>query len=384
MINVFQPSLGDEEADAVREVFAGNWLGYGPRTKQFEAEFAVHLGVSPDQLIFINSATSGLFLATELLGLGPADDVVVPAICFVANGNSTRSTGARPVFCDVDPHTLNPTVEDVERALTPSTKAVMVLHYGGHPGDIAAIARLCRQRGVVLIEDTVGSISSHVDGKMCGTFGDIAIWSFDSRKIISTGDGGMIFVRDPELRARAHRLAYHGLVDRSAFITASKSPHHWWGLDIQDVGRRLIGNDVTAAIGSVQLRKLPEFIGRRREVAARYDELLVGVEGIRIPPPLPRGHGSSYCFYWVQLDPAIRDRVAEDLLDRGIYTSFPYEPLHKVPIYGGSRELPGTDAVSEATLLLPLHQAITNTEVATVATALANSVADRSTWTQAA
>ncbi|MER5268770.1 DegT/DnrJ/EryC1/StrS family aminotransferase [Actinosynnema sp. NPDC002837] len=384
MINVFQPSLGDEEAEAVREVFATNWLGYGPRTRAFEAEFAAHLGVSSDQLIFINSATSGLFLATELLGLGPADDVVVPAISFVANGNAILSSGARPVFCDVDPHTLNPSVEDVERALTPRTKAVMVLHYGGFPGDIAAIAQLCQERGVVLIEDTVGSISSHVDGKMCGTFGDIAIWSFDSRKIISTGDGGMIFVRDPELHARAHRLAYHGLVDRSAFTTASKSPSHWWGLDIQDVGRRLIGNDVTAAIGSVQLRKLPGFIERRRQVSARYDELLAGVEGIRIPPPAPAGHGSSYCFYWVQIDPAIRDQVAADLLEQGIYTSFRYEPLHKVPIYGGSGELPGTDVASASTLLLPLHQAITDDEAETVATALVNSVAKRSNWTRVA
>ncbi|HCT79839.1 MAG TPA: DegT/DnrJ/EryC1/StrS family aminotransferase, partial [Micromonosporaceae bacterium] len=246
MINVFQPTLGDEELEAISEVFASNWLGYGARTREFETEFADYLGVGSDRLIFINSATAGLFLATELLGLGPGDEVVLASVSFVANANAIVDTGARPVFCDVDPRTLNASVTDVERAMTSRTKAVMVLHYGGYPGDIADIAALCRKRGVTLIEDAAISIASSVNGAKCGTFGDIAVWSFDSRKLITTGDGGMLYVRDDQLARRAHRLAYHGLEERSAFTTATKVPHRWWDLSIEEVGRRVIGNDVTA------------------------------------------------------------------------------------------------------------------------------------------
>lgn len=147
MINVFQPSLGEAELLALSEVFASNWLGHGPRTDEFEARFADHIGVEPDRMVFLNSGTAGLFLATELLDLGPGDEVVLPSVSFVAAANAIAATGARPVFCDVDPHGLHPTVEHVERAMTPRTRAVIVLHYGGYPGEVTGIAALCRQRG---------------------------------------------------------------------------------------------------------------------------------------------------------------------------------------------------------------------------------------------
>ncbi|EDY52401.1 BusR, partial [Streptomyces clavuligerus] len=242
--------------------------------------------------------------------------------------------GARPVFCDVDPRTMNPSVADVERVMTPRTKAVMLLHYGGLPGDIAATAALCRDRGVALIEDAACSVASSVDGRMCGTFGDIAVWSFDSRKIITTGDGGMLHVRDPELARRAHRLAYHGIAERSAFTTAAQGTDRWWGLDVEYVGRRLIGNDLTAAIGQVQLSRLPAFVARRAELTTLYDEALAGLDGVRLPPRPPVDHRSTHYFYWVQLPEDRRDRVAKSLLARGVYTTFRYMPLHRVPLYG--------------------------------------------------
>ncbi|WP_410655436.1 DegT/DnrJ/EryC1/StrS family aminotransferase [Amycolatopsis sp. lyj-112] len=377
MIHMFQPSVGAEELAAVGEVFDSNWLGYGQRTKAFEKEFAEHLGVPAESVLFINSATSGLHLTMELLECGPGDEVVLPSVSFVANANSIVSSGARPVFFDVDPHTMNPSVADIEAVLTPRTKAVTVLHYGGHPGDIVGITELCRDRGITLIEDAACSIGSKVDGKACGSFGDIAVWSFDSRKIITTGDGGMIYVRDPELARRAHRLAYHGMEDRGAFATMSKEPHRWWDLDIHDLGRRLIGNDVTAAIGRVQLRRLPEFIERRGEIIAMYDRLLADTEGIVLPPRLPDGHVSTNYFYWVRLDADIRDLVAEDLLSRGIYTTFRYPPLHEVPIYGVETHLPGTDEAAATLLLLPLHQTLTDDEVRQVAGELVEAVGQR-------
>ncbi|MEN8655953.1 DegT/DnrJ/EryC1/StrS family aminotransferase [Streptomyces sp. 21So2-11] len=374
MINVFQPSLGDEELEAIAKVFADNWLGHGPRTKEFEAQFAEHIGAEPEQVLFINSATAGLFLAGELLELGPGDDVVMPSASFVAAGNAIASTGARLVFCDVDARTLNPTADDVERALTPRTKAVLVLHYGGMPGEIAAIAELCRERGVPLIEDAACAVASSVDGTACGAFGDVAMWSFDSMKVLVTGDGGMLYVRDLELARKARQLAYHGL-EQSSGYSAAKVSHRWWELNVQSFGRRVIGNDITAAVGTVQLRRLPAFIERRREITETYDRLLADVDGVRVPPPLPAGHKSSYYFYWVQMDPAIRDQVASALLDRGVYTTFRYPPLHKVPAYGyEGGSLPGTEESAENTLLLPLHQGLDDEDLKTVVTALREAV----------
>jgi dTDP-4-amino-4,6-dideoxygalactose transaminase len=378
MYNIFQPSLGDEELEALRAVFADNWLGHGPRTRKFEAEFAEHLGVPAEQVIFINSATSGLFLSTELLDLGPQDDVVLPSISFVGAANAISARGCRPVFCDVDARTLNPTAAQIERVLTPRTKAVLILHYGGHPGDIAEIAALCEERGVRLIEDAACAVSSRVDGQMCGTFGDIAMWSFDAMKILVTGDGGMLYVADPDLARRAHQLAYHGLGHVSGLSASAKVPSRWWDLNVTAFGRRVVGNDMTAAVGSVQLRRLPDFIERRREIAATYDRLLAGAEGIVTPPALPAGHTSSHYFYWVQLDPEIRDQVAADLLERDIYTTFRYAPLHKVPAYRADVHLPGADRGSDRTLLLPIHQALDDTEVRTIADELRKSVEHRS------
>lgn len=376
VINVFQPSLGEAELAAVADVFAASWPGSGPRSRDFEARFAEHLGAGPEQLLFINSCTAGLFLAMELLETGPGDEVVLPSVSFVGAANAVAATGARPVFCDVDPRGLNPTAEQVARVLTPRTKAVLVLHYGGHPGWIAEIAELCRERGVPLVEDAACAVASSAGGRACGTFGDIGIWSFDAMKVLVTGDGGMLYVRDPELAGRARSLAYHGLA-RSSGYTSTGRTARWWEVELTGFGRRIIGNDLTAALGLVQLERLPGFVARRHEIAARYDALLADAEGVRLPPPLPAGHESSGYFYWVQLDPAIRDRVAATLLERGVYTTFRYPPLHRVPEYGADGpELPGTDEASESTLLLPLHQGLDDEQVRTVARELRAAVTE--------
>jgi aminotransferase len=369
VINVTQPSIGAEELAAVGAVFESKWLGFGPRTQEFEEQFGEFLGVPADRVLFLNSATSALFLATELLGIGPGDEVVLPSNGFIANANCVLAAGARPVFCDIDESHLNPSVQDILDVLTPRTKAVMILHYGGYPGDLEKIAALCAERGIPLIEDVAVSIASSVDGQMCGTFGDLGVWSFDARKVITTGDGGMLYARDPELARRARRLAYHGLEDRSSFTTAAKSPHLWWSFDIEDIGRRLIGNDITAAIGTVQLGKLAGFIERRAAIGRRYDRALADVAGVRTPPPLPAGHLSTHYFYWLRFDSlAIRDRVSEHLLEQGIYTSWRYYPLHRVPRYGATHALlPKTEAVSDTALLLPAHQSLTDEEVDLVA-----------------
>jgi dTDP-4-amino-4,6-dideoxygalactose transaminase len=379
MITIFQPTLGAEELAAVSEVFDSRWLGHGPRTAAFEAAFAEHLDVDPAGVVFLNSCTAGLFISIELLELGEGDEVVLPSISFVAAANAVAATGARPVFCDVDPYTLNPRRSDIEAAITDQTKAVLVLHYGGYPGEITSIAHLCRERGIPLIEDAACAVASSVDGRVVGGFGDMAMWSFDAMKILSTGDGGMLYVRDPELARRARRLAYHGLEQSSGFSKARVS-HRWWELDVRDFARRVIGNDLTAAIGLVQLRRMPEFIQRRKEIVDFYDAELADVDGLRLPPSLPAGHESSYYFYWVQMAPGIRDQMAADLYAAGVYTTFRYPPLHRVPAYQADADLalPGVDHASETTLCLPLHQGLDDIEVRKVVTEVRKSVEARS------
>lgn len=376
MINVFQPSLGEAELAAVGEVFASGWLGHGPRTERFEAAFAAHLGVPAGQTILINSCTAGLFLAMELLELGPGDEVVLPSISFVAAANAVAARGALPVFCDVDPRTLNPSVRQIADCVTERTRAVVVLHYGGYPGDIAGIAQYCRDRGLFLVEDAACAVASRAGGQACGTFGDLAVWSFDAMKVLVTGDGGMLYVRDPALAETARRMAYHGLRQSNGFANA-RVTHRWWELDVQHFARRLIGNDVTAAIGLVQLERLPSFVARRREVTEWYDRELAGLPGVLLPPALPEGHETSYYFYWVQLPPELRDRIAADLLADDVYTTFRYPPLHRVPAYGSAATLPNADHAAETTLCLPLHQSLDEADLRHVVTALRKAVETR-------
>jgi dTDP-4-amino-4,6-dideoxygalactose transaminase len=378
MINVFQPTLGAQELAAVAEVFDSSWIGKGRRTAAFEAAFADHLGVAHDRVTSVSCCTEALFISMELAGVGPGTEVVLPTVSFVGAGNAVAARGARPVFCDVDPRTLAPTVSDVAAALGPRTRAVIVLHYGGYPGEVVEIAELCRERGVLLIEDTACSVASRVDGQACGTIGDIGVWSFDSQKILVTGDGGMLSARDPQMVARAAKLAYFGLEQFSGFSQAKVADTRWWDYEISSFSRRSITNDMQAAIGLVQLRRLAGFVERRSEIAGHYDRELCDLPGVLTPPALPAGHASSYYLYWVQMDEGIRDAVARDLYDQGIYTTFRYPALHKVAAYGSDARLPKAESAVARTLCLPLHQALSDADVEATIAALRAAVSGRS------
>jgi dTDP-4-amino-4,6-dideoxygalactose transaminase len=361
MINVFEPALREEELDAVKAVFESNWVGKGRLTDQFESQFASFLGIDRKQIRSLSCCTEGLFQSMGMIGAGPGDEVILPTISFVGAANAVAACGARPIFCDVDGRTLNPTAELIERKITPRTKAIMILHYGGVPCDMDEMVDLARDRGLALVEDNACSVASRYRDKACGTFGDFGSWSFDAMKILVTGDGGMIYCKSPERAQQVEELVYLGLLTKSGLSGANEG--RWWEFEIGSFGRRAIMNDMSSAIGLEQLKKLAGFIARRREIHEAYDRLLSDLNWLQLPPEIPPYSESSYYFYWLQMAPGARDRLAKYLRENDIYTTFRYYPLHWVKGYGSTDVLPGAEKSALETLCIPMHQSLTDEQV---------------------
>lgn len=366
MINLFQPHARDAELAAIEDVFSSNWLGTGERVEQFEQAFGEYIGRPAAEVQAISSCTEGLFQAITALELGPGDDVILPTISFIGAAHAVRSSGARVVLCDVDPKTLNATVEHVEQAVTPATKAVLILHYGGEPGAVAEIAELAEQRSLLLIEDAALGLGAFAGGRACGTFGEVGVWSFDSMKALTTGDGGMVWCRNQDTADRV-RLSIRLGVGSSGFSRRVDSSR-WWEIDPSGIGRKGTMNDVAASIGLVQLERLPGFLRRRNEIAAAYDAGLADVAWVTVPDQ--RAPQGAPTFYWIQTPSSFRDRLATRLLGRDIYTTFRYWPLHKTQMYRSDGKFPGADHAAGSTLLLPLHQSLLDTDVERVLDAI--------------
>ena len=245
MINIFQPCLGQEELAGVERVFKSNWIGKGREVVQFEKEFAEAHQSTPDHFTSTTCCTEGLFLAPELFNCA-GYDIIVPTISFVAAGNAVLAADANLVLCDVDPWTLNVRAEDIAKKLTASTKAVFVTHYGGFPCDMDPILDLCAKRRIKVIEDAACAPFAFYKGRACGTMGDMGVWSFDAMKILVTGDGGMIYLKDPEMVARAKEYLYLGLPGKSKSGMDSTENDAWWVYDVAQSGRRAIMNDIAA------------------------------------------------------------------------------------------------------------------------------------------
>jgi aminotransferase len=365
MINIFQPQLGDEELQSIKEVFESKWIGKGKKTDVFEHKFAEHLGVSRQQICSTNCCSEGLFSSMELLDIRKGDEVIVPTISFVGAANAVCYHGAKLVFCDVDRRTLNVRAEDIEKKLTPRTKAVLLIHYGGVPCEMDAIMALAQERGFKVIEDSACSIASRYKSKACGTIGDMGMWSFDAMKILVCGDGACLYFNSEELTERARKWLYFGLESKSGF--SNSVDEKWWEFEISSFGHRAIINDVTAAMALVQLNKLPEFIEKRRQIHQQYDVLLHDISWLTTPLPLPDYCQSSYYFYHIQLEGDRRDAMARYLREKGIYTTFRYFPLHRVKFYGLDTSLENADYAADHTLCLPIHQALTENEVQYIA-----------------
>ena len=357
-IQLFSNSLGDEELQAIKPIFDSKWIGFGSEAKLFEKELGKKIGCS--RLLTVNSCTSALFMSMKILGIAPGDEVIIPSINFIGAANAVLEVGAKPIFADVDPEYLNILPEEIERLRNKNTKAIILLHYGGHPCDMEKIREITE--GIYIIEDSANSILSKYKGANCGTLGDIGCFSFDAMKILSIGDGGAIIVKDEKLFEKAQQLRYLGFKDRQSGIDALKEKdHRWWEIELYRSSGRYITNDISSAIGRVQLRKLDSFIKRRKEVWNIYQKELSDLGWLTTPPePLPETE-SSYYFYWVKLKE--RDKLAKHLIENGIYCTFRYYPLHLIKYYDHKERLANSELLSDITLNIPIHQNLSDNDI---------------------
>ncbi len=364
MINVFQPSLGQEELDAIQRVFQSNWLGKGKLTKAFEEGFADHLRTDSGLVRSTNCCSEGLFSSMKIFDIQPGDEVIMPTISFVGAANAVCANGSKVVFCDVDKRTLNVTADILEKKITPKTKAILLIHYAGVPCDMDPIMELAAAHNIRVIEDSACSVASTYKGRACGTIGDMGMWSFDAMKILVCGDGSILYLKDKELADKAEKLMYFGLESKSGFSNSVDAK--WWEFEISQFGHRAIMNDITAAMALEQLKKLPSFIAKRKAIHEFYDEQLRDVPFLDLPQPLSADCTSSYYFYHVQLPGGQRDELAQYLRQNGIYTTFRYYPLHQVKYYGCTERFADAEYAANNTLCLPIHQSLSDNDLAYV------------------
>lgn len=367
-IQLFRPDFGPAEQEAARRVLESGWVGRGVLTSKFEAAFASHIGVDAEQVLMLPSATDGLFHATAMLDLLPGDEVILPSVSFIGAAQAVAAVGATVRLADVDPHSLNPSVYSLDAARSSCTKAVVLIHYGGTPCEMVAIMDWANFHGIKVIEDSACSPASRLDGQACGTFGDFAVWSFDSMKMLSTVEGGAIYVKDRALMAKLRRDCALGMSTTAGH--SSTSSERWWEFDVSAPGRRSQFNDFSAALGLTQLSRLPEMLGKRQQIVRIYNARLQDVASLTLSPPTPRRVQDSHYFYWIQVARDRRDALARHLRERGIYTSFRYFPLHRTTLFASDASLPGANHAADTTLNLPCHSLLTEVDVNTVADAI--------------
>ncbi len=370
-----RPDIGEAEITAVTEALHSGWVTTGPKTRAFEEAFTAYLGGGL-QSIAVNSATAGLHLALEALGIGPGDEVIAPTLTFTATVEVVRYLGADPVLVDVDPVTLNIAPEEIRAAITPRTKAILPVHYGGLACRMDTILAIAREHGLKVVEDAAHALPTTWQGRLVGQLdSDVTVFSFYANKTMTTGEGGMAVTRDARLAERMRVMRLHG-INRDAFDRfSSKTPA--WYYEVVAPGFKYNLTDIAAALGMVQLQRLPQFLERRQWLAARYQAKLADLPLV-LPADAPPGDIHAWHLYVVRLAPGARlsrDALIQALSDRGIGTSVHYVPLHHHPYwrdrYGlAPEQFPQADAAYQAMLSLPLFTAMSDAQQDRVIAAL--------------
>jgi dTDP-4-amino-4,6-dideoxygalactose transaminase len=373
MIPVMRPWLGAEEAAAAAEAVSSGWVAQGPRVAEFEQAFASTIGAG--HAVAVSSCTAALHLALVVAGVGPRDEVVVPSLSFIATANVARHVGAVPVFADVDEATQNLTPATVEPCLTPRTRAVILVDQAGVPADLDAMQALCEPRGITVVEDAACAVGSLYEGRPVGARAELAAFSFHPRKLLTTGEGGMLVTPSRDVADRLRRLREHGMDLSAAARHASHQPviEHY-----VEPGFNFRMTDIQAAVGLVQLGKLGQLVARRRELAQRYQQLLAEVPGVRTIGD-PAYGTTNYQSFWVLLPdnfPVSRDELLQHLADAGVSARRGIMAAHLEPAYEGCvhRPLPITERLTARTLILPLFHELTEAEQDSIVAVIAAAV----------
>lgn len=371
----FDLRLGDEEKEAVLKVLDSNWLTTGPMIVEFEKAFARALQVPEERAVALSNCTVALHLALVTLGIGEGDEVICPSLTFVASCNAIRYTGAIPVFVDIrseDDWTLDPV--DVAKKITPRTRAIVAVHYGGYACDMDALGALASQHDLRIVEDAAHAPLATFDGRKLGAIGDIGCFSFFSNKNMTTGEGGMLVARESDVAARARLLRSHGLTTS----TFERFQGHAFGYDVADLGYNYRMDEIRAALGLVQLQKLPGANHRRGKIVRHYRQALKS-ELPKIKSPFRDHPGESAYHVFPVLLPEegpTRETVMEDLKQKGIQTSIHFRPVHGLTAYQQyDASVPVTDSIAPRILSLPLFPELEKEQILFVVNSLGQCLA---------
>ncbi len=366
------PLIGDEEVCEVIDTLRSDWITTGPKTRAFESQFAAY-AQAPGALA-LSSCTAGLHLALAALGIGPGDEVITTALTFCATVNVIEHVGARPVLVDVEPDTLNINPAAIEAAITPRTKAIIPVHYAGHPVELDTIQAIANAHNLHVIEDAAHGVSGKYKGRPIGSGANFAAFSFYATKNLTTGEGGML-TGDPELIAKARVLSLHGM-NKDAWKRFDKAGS--WYYEVTAPGFKCNMTDIEASLGMWQLRKLAGFQERRREIVAMYQSAFGNEEMLECPVEREDVE-HTWHLYVLRLNPEKwridRNQVIEELKARNIGTSVHYIPIHLHPYYRDKygyrpEDFPVTYANYERMLSLPLAPRLTNEDVQDVIAAV--------------
>jgi len=361
-----RPSIDQEEIDAVVETLRSGWLTMGPKTRAFEEAFAA--AVDAPDAVAVSSATAGMHLGLDGLGIGPGDEVLVPTLTFTSTAATVIHTGARPRLVDCEPDTLNISAADAARKWTPRTKAIVPVHFAGHPCDMDALLALASQHGGAVMEDAAHAMPARYRGRSIGSLGDLTVFSFYATKNLTTGEGGMVTTADSALAERLRTRRLHGMT-RDAWKRYTKDGN--WRYDVAYPGFKYNMTDMNAAMGLVQLKRLPALQAERRRVVAQYRAALADVDAVELPTCRPDVEHAWHLFV-VRVRPDRlrigRDQVIAELTEAGIGTSVHFIPLHEHSYYRtllGTRpeELPQASAEWQRIVSLPLFPGLTANDV---------------------